>query len=86
MYPNMTYLTPIHFGEKLSQAVIGSQMAITYVSVMLSPLLFGLLAEVLGTDVFPYFLMAYFLLFALSVIALKMDVRKGKTVLPNDRI
>ena len=86
MYPNMTYLTPIHFGEKLSQAVIGSQMAITYVSVMLSPLLFGLLAEVLGTDVFPYFLMAYFLLFTLSVIALKMDVRKGKTVLPNGRI
>lgn len=78
VYPNMTYLTPIHFGEQLSQAVIGSQMALTYLSVMLMPLAFGLLAEWLGTNVFPYTLLVLFTLFFVSLAFLKKDLKTGK--------
>ncbi len=78
VYPNMTYLTPIHFGEQLSQAVIGSQMALTYLSVMLMPLAFGLLAEWLGTNVFPYALLVLFTLFFISLAFLKKDLKTGK--------
>ena len=78
VYPNMTYLTPVHFGEQLSQAVIGSQMALTYLSVMLMPLAFGLLAEWLGTNVFPYTLLVLFTLFFVSLAFLKKDLKTGK--------
>ena len=78
IYPNFTYLTPIIFGEKKSQAVIGSQMALTYVSVMLSPLIFGLIAEKVGTFIFPYMLIILFVLFVTSATMLKVAVKKGK--------
>ena len=77
----MTYLTPIHFGERLSQAVIGSQMALTYVSVMVMPLIFGLIADAVGTDVFPYALMILFTLFIVAVVFLKTDIHKGRNAL-----
>lgn len=78
IYPNFTYLTPKIFGEKKSQAVIGSQMAITYVSIMFSPLIFGLIAEKVGTIIFPYMLIILFILFAVSAIMLKVAVKKEK--------
>ena len=81
IYPNFTYLTPIIFGEKKSQAVIGSQMALTYVSVMLSPLIFGLIAEKVGTFIFPYMLIILFVLFVTSAIMLKVAVKKGKNTI-----
>ncbi len=81
IYPNFTYLTPIIFGEKKSQAVIGSQMALTYVSVMLSPLIFGLIAEKVGTVIFPYMLILLFALFVTSATMLKVAVKKGKNII-----
>ena len=57
LFPNMTHLAPIHFGEELSQSLIGLQMAVSSVSVLLSPILFGQIAEHIGAHLFPYMLM-----------------------------
>lgn len=57
LFPNMTHLAPIHFGEESSQSIIGLQMAISSVSVLLSPILFGQIAERIGTYLFPHTLM-----------------------------
>jgi len=70
VFPNFTHLTPINFGREVSQSVIGSQMATTYVSIMLTPPLFGQIVKCFGTDVFPYFAMALFVLLVLSTAGL----------------
>ncbi len=57
LFPNMTHLAPIHFGEDSSQSIIGLQMAISSVSVLLSPILFGQIAEHIGAYLFPCVLM-----------------------------
>lgn len=57
LFPNMTHLAPIHFGEELSQSLIGLQMAASSVSVLLSPIIFGQIAEYIGSHLFPYTLM-----------------------------
>ncbi len=55
VFPNMTHLTPIHMGRDISQSFIGFQGAISYGSILLSPITFGLLAENLSTDIFSIF-------------------------------
>ena len=70
LFPNMTHLAPVHFGEELSQATIGIQMAASSVSVLLSPIIFGILAENIGTHLFPYSLMAMLILTALATLRL----------------
>lgn len=62
LFPNMTHLVPVHFGEELSQSLIGLQMAASSVSVLLSPIIFGQIAEYLGTQLFPYVLMIMLLI------------------------
>ena len=55
VFPNMTHLTPIHMGRDISQSFIGLQGAVSYGSILISPILFGLLAENLSTDIFSIF-------------------------------
>ena len=64
LYPNMLHLTPRLFGRDLSQAVIGVQMAASYVGSLTLPPLFGLMAERVGFWLFPV------ALFVLSVVVL----------------
>ena len=64
LYPNMLHLTPRLFGRDLSQAVIGVQMAASYVGSLTLPPLFGLVAEQVGFWLFPVALLA------LSVVVL----------------
>ena len=64
LYPNMLHLTPRLFGRDLSQAVIGVQMAASYVGSLTLPPLFGLVAERVGFWLFPVALLA------LSVVVL----------------
>ena len=58
LYPNMLHLTPRLFGRDLSQAVIGVQMAASYVGSLTLPPLFGLVAERVGFWLFPVALLA----------------------------
>lgn len=57
VYPCVIHSTPDHFGEENSQAIIGVQMASAYVGICLMPPLFGLLANLTGTGLLPFYLM-----------------------------
>jgi fucose permease len=70
LFPNLTYLAPIHFKKELSQAIIGIQMAFSSVAVLLSPILFGQIAEHSGTQLFPYVLMAELILLGAGTVRL----------------
>lgn len=71
IFPNMTHLTPRLFGEEASQSMIGLQMALSYTSILLTPLLFGVLAEYLGISIFPLFLFIAFLFMTICLLALR---------------
>ena len=67
VFPNMIYLTPYNFGKDISQSVIGSQMAASYMGIMLTPPFFGVLARMLGIWIFPVFLVIFFSLMLLGI-------------------
>lgn len=66
IFPNMTHLTPIHMGRDISQSFIGLQGAVSYMSILLSPITFGLLAQYISTDVFSIFQIIAFVITAVS--------------------
>ncbi len=70
IFPNMTHLTPIHMGRDVSQSFIGLQGAISYGSILISPILFGLLAENLSTDIFSIFLIIAWFITAVSTFSM----------------
>ena len=70
LFPNLTHLAPIHFGEELSQSLIGLQMAVSSVSVLFSPILFGQIAEIIGCQLFPYILMVMLIITGISTAKL----------------
>lgn len=57
VFPNMTHLAPVHFGEELSQSLIGLQMASSNSAILFAPIIFGQVAEHLGAHLFPHVLM-----------------------------
>lgn len=68
LYPNMVHLTPIRFGRRMSQAVMGSQMAAAYIGILAMPSLTGFLAQKFSTDIFPFCLVALYLIMLISLI------------------
>lgn len=70
IFPNMTHLTPVHMGRDISQSFIGLQGAISYGSILLSPITFGLLAEKLTTDIFSVFQIFAWIITAISTFAM----------------
>lgn len=70
LFPNLIHLTPRNFGRAVSQSVMGSQMAASYIGIMLAPPVFGLLAQQFGANLFPFFLAAMFALLILSMLRL----------------
>ncbi len=56
MFPNFNYLTPENFGEENSQAIIGTQMAFSYMGIMLAPALCGLLGQAFSMGFIPGFI------------------------------
>ncbi len=81
IFPNMTHLTPIHIGRDISQSFIGFQGAISYGSILLSPITFGLLAEKFTTDIFSIFqIIAWFVTAIATFIMLKHSKSTQLTV------
>lgn len=56
VFPCLIHQTPEKFGAKMSQAMIGVQMACAYTSITLMPPLFGLIADNISISLYPYFL------------------------------
>ena len=70
LFPNLTHLVPVHFGFELSQSLIGLQMAASSVSVLLSPIIFGQIAEHIGSHLFPHILIILLILTAAETYCL----------------
>lgn len=80
VFPNMTHLAPVHFGQELSQSIIGLQMAVSSLSVLLSPIIFGFVAEHIGAHLFPYIQMALLVTTAVATLCVFRKNKKGSTV------
>ena len=78
MLPNMTHLTPILFGVRCSQSLIGMEMACYYLSILVTPMVFGMVAERAGAAIFPLFLLATFLVMAGFTAILKLGEAKSR--------
>lgn len=74
IFPNMLHLTPELFGKDLSQAVIGAEMATSYIGVLLAPALFGLIAQNVTAVFFPVHLLV---LYALMITGTAASVYKS---------
>ena len=57
IYPCIIHSTPIHFGEKNSQALIGIQMASAYIGNCLMPPFFGIIANFIHVALMPLYLL-----------------------------
>lgn len=69
VYPNLVHMTPQSFGSANSQRAMGAQMASAYVGTMLFQPCFGLLAQLLGAEIFP---MCIAVLFAMMIVFLAL--------------
>lgn len=77
LFPNFNYLTPQNFGEDASQSVIGTQMAAAYLGIMLAPALCGILAQFMGMWIFPFYLLAFYLIMVFATIKAVRLFRSG---------
>ena len=78
VFPNMTHITPVLYRKETSQSVIGIQMAFSNLSIMLTPVLFGVLADVTGPGIFPGFLLVMFVLMAGCTAVLKVGDERSR--------
>jgi len=75
IYPAIIHSTPVNFGRRSSQAIIGIQMAAAYVGSTLAPPAFGALAAVTGMWILPLYLLV------LVALGLVMSERLNKRAL-----
>ena len=76
IYPAIIHSTPVNFGRRNSQAIIGVQMAAAYTGSTLAPPLFGAISVWSGMWVFPLFLAVLMLLGLLMSERLNRLVRR----------
>lgn len=74
IYPAIIHSTPVSFGRRSSQAIIGIQMAAAYTGATLAPPVFGLVSTAAGMWTFPLFLAA------LAALGLLMSERLTRLV------
>ena len=77
IFPNLTHLTPQNFGKDISQSVMGSQMAAAYIGIMVFPPFYGIVAQNITPDVFPYYISIFFVIMAISVALLRREVKRS---------
>lgn len=70
MFPNLTYLTPTLFGKENSPAIMGSFLAVSYISMMIMPVFCGLLGQWLGMWIFPFFILAFYVVMVVGITRL----------------
>ncbi|MDO5661922.1 MAG: MFS transporter [Brachybacterium sp.] len=74
IYPAIIHSTPVNFGRRNSQAIIGIQMAAAYTGSTLAPPVFGVISAWIGMWIFPLYLLL------LAVIGLAMSERLNRLV------
>lgn len=68
VFPHLTHLTPVFFGKDVSQSLVGAQMVWCNVGILIMPPLFGVLAQVLSTKLFPFYIAVLFVLLIFSTV------------------
>ncbi len=76
VYPSLMHQTPKNFGEDLSQAIVGLQMAFAYLGITLMPPLFGLIAQNVSIRWYPFYLLI--LLAAMAISSEELNRRAGR--------
>ena len=80
IYPAIIHSTPVNFGRRNSQAIIGIQMAAAYTGSTLAPPMFGVISTWTGVWIFPVFLAV------LVALGLLMSERLNRLVRRRDRV
>lgn len=75
IYPSVIHSTPVHFGEKNSQAIIGIQMASAYLGTTFMPPAFGALASLIGIGFYPIYLMIFIVLMFWMITKLNSTIK-----------
>lgn len=75
IFPNMIHLTPENFGKERSQAVVSIQMSASYISILLAPVLFGLLAQFISLALFSYYLCAMLFIMLLGTFLTRKSIK-----------
>ena len=73
IFPCMIHSTPEFFGEERSQAVIGLQMAGTYIGTSFMPPLFGIIARNINISLMPLYLL---LMLGINIAAYRVLISK----------
>lgn len=76
LFPNFNYLTPENFGRDISQSVMGVQMAFSYIGIMLVPAFCGLLGQMCGMIIFPFYLIVLYVGLVLITISVRKVLKK----------
>lgn len=66
VFPNTLQETPVRFGKKASQTMMGLQMGFAYIGSTFVPGIFGFLADTIGSFVLPYFLLIVMILLIIA--------------------
>lgn len=77
LFPNFNYLTPENFGSDISQSIIGIQMASAYIGIMIAPTVCGLLGQVFGMVIFPFYLIVFYAIMIPVTIRIKTVLKKN---------
>ncbi|MGB4658321.1 MAG: MFS transporter, partial [Mobilitalea sp.] len=56
IYPSLLHETPVNFGSRYSQAIMGIQMACAYIGATFMPPIFGWIASKSSYQIFPFYL------------------------------
>jgi fucose permease len=72
IFPSLLHETPVNFGEKHSQTIMGMQMASAYVGITLMPFLFGKIATFTGHS----FLLGFLGIFLMLIFLLTGQMNK----------
>jgi len=71
IFPAMIHETPVRFGRKNSQHIIGYQMAFGYIGIAVLPPVMGVIINLTTTNLLPFFWIASAVLMVLSYVKLK---------------
>lgn len=72
IFPSLLHETPVNFGEKNSQTIMGMQMASAYVGITLMPFLFGKIASFTGYG----FLLGFLGIFLLLIFGMTREMNR----------
>jgi fucose permease len=78
IFPSLLHETPVNFGEKHSQSIMGMQMASAYVGITLMPFLFGKIASFTGYSYLLGFLAIFLVLIFIMTSLMNRKVNREK--------